>query len=167
MDIKLMSAAAGNTPSRRLTRLEETFEEESSPIETEEPWKCEDYNWAEGIPHRSSMASTAYTDSEQLRKSSIDFFSLPHVQVHCFPTSHEGCHKHYSPRLNPDVFDTLSELDKSEALASVKSLQELVEVLDTEIENVSIRDLKKPMRELKCFTLPENSTLMRRRSTNP
>jgi hypothetical protein len=167
MDIKLMSAAAGNTPSRRLTRLEETFEEESSSREAEEPWKCEDFNWTEGIPHRSSMASTAYTESEQLHKSSIDLFTLPHVQVHCFPTSHEACHKHYSPRSNPDVFDTLSDQDLTKALADVKSLQELVEHLDTEIENVSIRDLNKPLRKLRCFALPEGSTLMRRRSTNP
>ena len=167
MDIKLMSAAAGNTPSRKLTRLEETFEEESSSREAEEPWKCEDCNWVEGIPHRSSMASTSYTDSEQLRKSSFELFNLPQAQVHCFPTSHEACHKPYSHHLNPDVFDTLSDLDLTKALANVKSLQELVELLDTEIENVSIRDMKKPLRELKCFTLPEGSTLMRRRSTNP
>lgn len=167
MGLNLMAARAGNPAFRRLTGLNKALEEESSSEEADAVWQSEDCNWSEGLPHRSSMASTTYTDSEPPHKFSLDLSTPPHSQVHFFPTSQIACQTHCSSRSESELFDRLSTQDLTKALADVKSLRELVESLDTEIENVCLRDLRKPLRILKCVALPEASSLMRRRSTNP
>lgn len=166
MGLKLMAARPGNPAFPRLMGLNEPLEAECGSEEAYEVWKSEDYSCAEGLPHRSSMASTTYTDSEPPRKSSQDLSTPPHTRVHFFPTSQIACQHPCSSHSEPELFDRLSTGEVTKALAGVKSLRELMENLDTEIEDFCLRDLGKPLRILKCVALPEASSLMRRRSTN-
>lgn len=163
----LMAAKAGNLAFQGLPGLKEALEaQEIASKASESGYKSEEFHWAESLPLRSSVASTACTDSDPPHKQSLDFCQSPKVKAHFFPTSRAACHSQRVLRMDSDLFDSLSAQDVERAFADLKSLQGLVEGLEAEIENICLREWNKPVRQLKCVALPETSTLMRRRSTN-
>jgi len=162
-----MAAKAGNLAFQGHTGLKEALAaQESASKVSESAWKGEEYRWNERLLLRSSMASTTYTDSDPPHKQSLDFCLSPQGKVHFFPTSRAACHSQGPQPVEHDLFESLSAQDVERAFAELKSLQGLADCLEDEIENICLREWKKPMRELKCVALPETSTLMRRRSPN-
>lgn len=160
-----MAAQAGNLAFQGRAGLKEALVARESAIqESESAWKCGDYSWAEHMPLRSSVASTACTDSDPLHKLSQDLSPTPQGKVHFFPTSRAACRFHSAQPAAYEHFDNLSTEDLEKANADLKALQDLVECLEEEIDNICLREWNKPTRELKCVALPEASTLMRRRS---
>ena len=156
---------AGNLAFQGMTRLQERLAlEDPGSSEASFTWKCDESSSQSCLPHRTSMTSTTYTESELTRKLSIDLIPSSDKPL-LFPTGRLASHIKWPVRQPEDVFELLSTQDLAKAVSNQKSLQDLVECLDNEIENICLRDMRKPLRKLKCMVdFPEASTLMRRRS---